>query len=373
MKKVLSFIVFALAGLILTGGILILARYQKNPLEIVPYPYQFAGQASALQLDAPILIAGDDMGEYMAKFSSELAATISTDLSSPIKIQSMAQKGQGLHRTLHNLKALTQWPQILVYQGASEEFRESKFELSEAPTIKKNFKLYKNENVETALVLYPWLSRLIYDPIKRVVLEEEPQFIEGMDEDEYLQRLETELLLYEQQLIQLVNMSKDKNTLLILTTTPINFDISPKKVCEFTSTIEIDQEIADLRELLKVNDPKSAYSRSSKIVEQNSGNALLYFIHGQICKRLGKMEEARESLKKASAYDCSPWRVTEVHNSIIRKIAHSHQVLLFDFALLIEGDWSLNPTFFDEVHPQNLYYEQGMQQLGLVIKKILKL
>jgi hypothetical protein len=81
----------------------------------------------------------------------------------------------------------------------------------------------------------------------------------------------------------------------------------------------------------------------------------------------------RRSLLEASAYDCNPWRATELHNSIIRKVAKQHQILLFDFAKVMEDDYGKNTTFFDETHPQNLYYDKGMEQLGLVIKSILKL
>jgi hypothetical protein len=48
-------------------------------------------------------------------------------------------------------------------------------------------------------------------------------------------------------------------------------------------------------------------------------------------------------------------------------------VILFDFAILLENEWTNNITFFDEYYPQNLYYEQAMKQLGDAIKLILKL
>lgn len=312
------------------------------------------------------------MGEYFSKFNTGLAETISINLEKPIKIQSMAKSGHGLHRTLHELKSLTQWPQILIYQGASEEFTEKKFDLDEISKIKINFSRYKDDRIETFLILYPWLSRIVYEPIKRVVLTEQPTPVE-YEEKPYLKSLETELLLFEQQLIQLVNMSKDRNTLLILTTTPINLDETPRGICEFATTPDLDAEILGLRELLKAGNLKNAYNQSAKLVAQNSGNAELLYLHGQISKRLGQEDEAINSLLSASAYDCVPWRATEVHNSIIRKIAREHQVLLFDFSKLVENEYMSNTTFFDEIHPQNLYYDKGMEQLGLVIKSILKL
>jgi hypothetical protein len=373
MKKILSLLFVGLFAVLVTGGFLIWKRYHQNPEQIFPYPYQFQSEAPVIKPDAPLLIIGDRMGAYFARFEAELATAISKDLAKPIKIQSLARDGYGLHRTLHQMKNVIPWPQIVIYQGASEEMQEHKFEYSEIRKINKNVKRYQDERIETAIILYPWLSRIIYEPIKRVILPAQPKLDKNIEQEDFLKRLETELLLYEQQLIQLVNLSKDRNSLLILTTTPINLDISPKRVCDFTSTLDIEKEIEEIRDLIKVNNLKTAYQRSSAALKRFSGNALLYYIHGQVAKRLGNVEEARSALKEASAYDCSPWRATEVYNSIIRKVARNHQVLLFDFAKLVEKDFVQNVTFFDDIHPQNLYYDKGMQQLGLVIKRILKL
>ncbi len=373
LKKVL-FLFFALFTLaIASGGYLIFQRFSRNPQQITPYPYRFSGPAASLKLDAPILIVGDRMGEYFAKFKEHLALSISVGLSTPIKIQSSARSGHALHRTLHELRSLTQWPQIVIYQGGSEEFNEPKFELESIPKIKKNFSLYRDDRIETAVILWPWLSRIIYEPLKRTELPPTPQPAGPPSEEDYLKRMDTEFMLYEQQLIQLVNMSKDRSTLLILTTTPLNLDIPPKKVCEFTSNMDLEKEIFDIKEMLKANNPKNAYARSSKLLEKYSGNALLFYIHGQTARRVGLLDDARKTLREATAFDCGSWRASEVQNAIIRKVANEQQTILFDFALLLEKDYSLNTTFFDEIYPQNLYYEKGSEQLGMVIKAILKL
>lgn len=373
MKKALSLIFILVSGGLLTVGFLVFDRYRKNPEQIFPYPYEFEAQAPAVKLDAPILIVGDRMGAYFAKFHSELADAISVNLAKPIKIQSLAKNGHGLHRTLHELRSLVQWPQILIYQGASEEFSELKFAPENARVIKKNFATYKDDRIETALILYPWLSRLVYDPHSRIKLPETPTLLTEVTEENYLARLETELLLFEQQLIQLVNLSKDRNTLLILSTTPMNLDIAPKKVCAFASTIDIEKDLGDINEQLSANNPKAAYTSSSNLIKLYAGNSQLFFTHGQAANRLGLTDEAKKSMLQATAYDCDPWRATEVYNSIIRRVARDHQVILFDFSKLLENEWNKNTTFFDEIYPQNLYYDRGMKQLGLVIKQILKL
>jgi hypothetical protein len=373
MKKLLSILGTVLFVAILSGGILVFDRWRKNPEQIVPYPYDFVEAAPAMKPDAPILIIGDRMGAYFGRFKAELAAKISQNLDNVIKIQSIATEGQGLHRTLHQLKSLEQWPQILIYQGGSEEFAESKFDPSEIKKISQNFRLYQDDRIQTFLILYPWISRILYTPIKRVHLPPKPILKNDLSEKEYLQKLETELLLYEEQLNQLVAMAKDRNSLLILTTTPINLDVPPKTVCSFSSNPEIDKAVSELQDLVKKEDWKTAWGTANKFTMMYPGNAMLFHLEGLIGKNLGKTREAVNSMLQASSYECTSWRATEVQNSLIRKVASSQQVILFDFSRMLEKEWTRNVTFFDEIHPQNIYYDKAMAQLGLAIRKILKL
>ncbi len=373
MKKLLSLLLIVLALAILSGGYLVADRWMKNPEQIVPYPYDFAATATSLKLDAPILIVGDRMGAYFGRFKEELAATISQNLDNVIKVQSLAADGFALHRTLHQLKSLEQWPQIVIYQGGSEEFSERKFEISENKKISKNFDLYRDDRIHTALILYPWLSRLVYTPTKRTHLPADPVIAGEIPEREYLARLETELLLYEEQLNQLVALSRDRNALLILTTTPINLDALPKSICSFTTNVDLEARVLELKEMMTNQNWKGAWQKVTKLTGQYPGNAELFYLQGQIAKNIGKIPEGVNSMLQASSYECSSWRMTEVQNSIIRKVANTQQVLLFDFSRMVEKDWASSVTFFDELHPQNIYYEKGMTQLGLVIKKILKL
>lgn len=373
MKKLLSILASIVFLAILSGGYLVFNRWRKNPERIVPYPYDFSHKSPAIKLDAPILVVGDRMGAYFARFKAELAAKISQNLDNVIKIQSIATDGYGLHRTLHQLRSLEQWPQILIYQGGSEEFSESKFEVSEIRKISKNFSLYKDDRLHTAMILYPWLSRIVYTPLKRTQLPEMPVLKTELTEQEYLGRLETEILLYEEQLLELVAMSKDRNSLLILTTTPINLDVTPKSVCSFSTNTEIERAVIELQELVKKQDWKTAWQKATKYTVQYPGNAMLFHLEGVVGKNMNKLGEAVNSMLQSSSYECSSWRVTEVQNSIIRKVATTQQVILFDFSRMIEKEWTSNVTFFDEIHPQNIYYDKAMNQLGIAIRQILKL
>jgi hypothetical protein len=40
---------------------------------------------------------------------------------------------------------------------------------------------------------------------------------------------------------------------------------------------------------------------------------------------------------------------------------------------VVAGQWTLNTTFFDDIYPQNLYYDRAVQTLALAIRKMLKI
>jgi hypothetical protein len=88
---------------------------------------------------------------------------------------------------------------------------------------------------------------------------------------------------------------------------------------------------------------------------------------------MGDLAEALDHLHQAAAYDCQSWRATQVTNNIIRKVASEQRVMLFDFARLVESDWTKNSTFFDELNPQNLYYQKAVDALGSVLRRVLQL
>lgn len=372
LKKILTAGLALVLVVILAATGYLFLRYNKNKEQVVPYPYVFETK-EAWEISAPIIMIGDRMGEQLARFETELAAKISENLAKPIEIQTLAKEGLPLHRTIHQLKGIGKWPQIVLYQGASEEWNEELFIPSEVQWIKKNFELFQDDRLQTLLILYPELSRLLYHPVVYKKISPTPPEKKEWKQDEYLARLELKLKIFELELLDMVSLSRDRNSLLILTTTPVNLDIPPREVCEISTNLDIEADMEGVRDLIRKKDHKAALTRSTELVAKYPGNAALYYLHGQVSKRMGLRDQAINALNQAAAYDCSPWRATEVYNGIIRKVAREQQVLLFDFASFMEKDWGTNVTYFNEVYPQNLYYQRAVDQLGILIKRILKL
>jgi hypothetical protein len=372
LKKLLIYLPLLALAL---GGFWLWQRWNSNPAGVIPMPYTLPLASEKIDVDAPMLIVGDRMAKRFGLFKESFSLEISQGLSKPLKIGVLAQEGQGLHRTLRDLESLEKWPRVLLYTGGSEEMREEKFLTREIATTRYNFARYDDDTYRTLLMLWPDMARLIYRPIVRQVLPD--QFIPGppkaIDESEFQARLELSLKLYEIELQQLVQEAREHKSLLILMTVPVNLDVSPNKTCGFAQSPEITREINTIRELIKKQDYKTSYQRSRDLAQATLANAEVFFLAGQIASRLGKNDEAVQWLQQAVAYDCSMWRSSEITNNIIRKVARDQGVTLFDFAAMVQADWKQNTTFFDEIYPQDLYYEKASKALALVLRRILKL
>ncbi|MBC76768.1 MAG: hypothetical protein CME64_12205 [Halobacteriovoraceae bacterium] len=372
MKKIV--IILLSAGIFLAGNFLY-ERHQNNVSSTTPYPYIFQNDLyEDLDVDAPILIIGDRLGERLGSFSKLMAKRMSQNLSKPIKIQSIAQKGEGLHRTLKKLKSLKKLPLIIVYLGSSEEHYEKRFLTKEIPTIKKNLSLYSDDRVQSLLMIWPELSKYIYHPVDYVRFTRE--LVE--DETEYNQldvqkRNEITFKLFESEIEELITYAKDRNSYFLAISSPINLDIAPKSSCPGSFDESFRPKLNKVIELVKKKDFKLAYNISKDLALINNSNANSQFIHGKIAKKLGKNQEARQYLELAAAFDCKNWRSNPVYNSILKKAADKHDAAYFDLHGLLQDNANNGVVFMDDIYPQNLYLEKTANTIADRIKKLLKL
>lgn len=362
-------------GTLAAIGFLAWQRVQTNPDGVIPLPYTLPAVGEKIAVDAPLLIVGDRMAARFGLFKETLSLDISTGLSKPLKTGVLAGERNGLHRTLRVLENLEKWPKIMLYTGGSEELVEEKFLTREIPTIRKNFERYADDRWRTLLMLWPESARLLYDPLVRQVLPDEPATAPAreMSEAEYQVRLELSYRIFEIELECMVELSRTQDVVLIFMTAPVNLDIPPKKTCTVANTNEATREMAAIRELIRQQDYKAAYPRARELADNTIANAEVFFLFGQVAQRIGRSDEAKAALRKAAAFDCRSWRANEVTNSIIRKVARDHRVALFDFADMVDDDWRKNTTFFDEIYPQDLYYEKASKALAVVLRRMLKL
>lgn len=342
-------------------------------VSIVPYPYFFNFKPEPSE-KAPILIIGDRMGIRLTLFKEQLAKKISSNLSKPIKIDTITIDGLSMARTLNKIKNYGSLPFIVIYAGGSQEYLEKRFEISDLKIIKKNFEIYDNIYYQTALTIWPTLSKYIYTPLNYVELKKEVV----TDTTEYTipQTLKRNIFtykLFEREAKELFTYVKEKNSYLIALTNPVNLEVPPKNRCSYKLDPLSEKNYQQMLKHIKTKDFKQAYEISKNLILIANDNALIHYMHGQIAKSLAKRQEAKNSLEIAASLDCKNYRSTPIYNAILKKVANESGTLIFDFHELVYASWGKNVLFESEIYPQNLYYQKLVNILSIKIKKVLKL
>lgn len=372
LKKILTSSVILVLALFATYFGL---RFKNNHEQVKPYPYVIK-ESLTLEYDsnAPILIIGDRQATRLASFSKFMAQKISEGLSKPIKITSLATKGEGLHRTLQKVKQLPKLPLVIIYLGGNQEYYESAFKTKSIKRINHNFNKYNNSLTKTLIMIFPSLSRLIYKPLDYQYLTNKIEKDTNTYTDSTIQKRNMiQFQLYKEQVNELFDYAKDYGSYLIAVTQPLNLETPPKKSCSESFPVNLNVKYDQVVSLIKSQDYKAAYGISKELTLMAQNNAKILYIHGKIAKKLGKLKEAAKYIKLSSAYDCNLWRGNVVYNSILKKVAREKEIALFDFQKLIESEWNRNITFIDDVYPQNIYYEKLSIALAARLKKLLKL
>jgi hypothetical protein len=99
-----------------------------------------------------------------------MVENIVTTAKSSLKVKILAEKGEGLHRTLHRLKMLKALPPIIIYHGGSEELFEKSFLSSEYSAIMENIKIYEDFKLSDTIKLPQRPTTFDFGGIKRNTL-----------------------------------------------------------------------------------------------------------------------------------------------------------------------------------------------------------
>jgi tetratricopeptide (TPR) repeat protein len=129
----------------------------------------------------------------------------------------------------------------------------------------------------------------------------------------------------------------------------------------------------NIQKLKNAGDYKSLYNLLDQLIKSNPGNAALYYEMGLTLKNMNRPKEGINYIQFSMAYDCEVWRGGEIYNVIAKRVAESNEVFYYDFSQMLKDQWGKNELYYDELYPQNLYYEQTMTSLGEVLKQTLKI
>jgi hypothetical protein len=348
-------------------------RYNKNLTKQAPYPYIFANKTAKLKIDAPILIIGDQYGAALSALKEDLASKISEGLSTPIKIETLAMKGEGAHRTLNKIKNLEKLPLVIIYLGGSQEEYENKFLQKDLKNHLTNFKYFENTLIQSLLMIYPVLSKFIYIPIDHVTLGPVLADTNRYTHLEVQKRRQLSFKIYENELDEIFRYIKDHNAYLFALTSPLNIELKPKDPCNKSLDETMSVILKDIESLALAKDFKGAYQSSRDLSLMANTNSNVLYLHGQIAKSLNKKREAKKNMEMAIVYDCAQDRGSPIFNAIIKKKALKYAVTVFDLQRFISRNLGTNPLFIDEKTVQSLYLEQLTTALASRIKILLKM
>ncbi|MCO4793001.1 MAG: hypothetical protein KC493_04775 [Bacteriovoracaceae bacterium] len=319
---------------------------------------------------ANVIIIGDRMGVALDKYIPDLIADTSKELREPLNIYNWSKTNEGLHRSIAKLKALENLPSVVVFHGASEEFYEKKFLISQKNTVLKNFKRYEDDTVLTLIMTVPPISKYLYTPVHFMKLGDYPK----QDSSTYTgkqrqDRMELSFKIFQKEIWELIQFVKSKDSTLIFITTPINMETEPKSSCENSKTETMDAYQDEIEKMIKDGNKKIAYSKAKELTKVSLANSRSHFLKGKAALSLGRFKEARNDLLLAAAYDCTQWRGNVVFNKIMVDLAKKNNVQLIDFNSIVNQNLGRDSLFLDTIYPQVIYYQRALDELKKLIRK----
>ncbi len=372
MKKILLLLI-TLATIF---GLKVYKKYEKNPINITPYPFQivenYKDQIPTVERSS-VIIVGDQMGQSLNPYLPSLIQDISSNLAEVIKVFNWSRKKEGMHRTLSKIKSLKSLPEIIIYHGGSQEFFEKTFFIKDKEKILANFKKHSDEKILSLIMAFPILSKFIYEPVNTIELDSWNKDNDNLEGQDKLSKMEMTYKFFRQQLWEMANYIKERNSTLILLTTPINLSIPPKKVCKGSTNALLKLELDKIEKELKNAKYKIAFQKLEILKKKVLGNTKLLYFSGISTAKLGFPKTAEKILQKSAVFDCGAWRGNKIFNNIIREASTEHDLFLIDFDKIVNSQFGKGPLFMGETYPQTLFYKKVIEEIKHVINQTLEI
>jgi tetratricopeptide (TPR) repeat protein len=374
LKKLLPQILIALVAL---GGYLAADRLNA-PIRILPVTYEVNPKIST-NLDmvqrASVLFIGDHHAKRLNKYRSQFKNIIVPANVQNLRIINIAEENEGIHRTFRKLKKFNRLPKVIVYMGGTREFYEKKFRLKDRRAIYNNFSVYTNTLKVSAILLFPYLSKFLYQPTKYYVLPEEPiedeQLYNGLQSQV---RSELAFKFFQLEFGEMVKYINEKGSSLIVITAPLKRDTKPNLVCDNTKSEQIDLFQNKMENLIELNKYIEAIPLLKELTEKTVANSRSFYLYGQALMKAGKIKEAKTAFSKSHSFDCNPVNGHLAFNSIIQATYNqNNNFKLFNFDQQLNNQFGKDAVFYSDIYPQDIYYQNLVDDLAKYTKNILNL
>lgn len=340
-----------------------------------PLPYIYSPglyeEQGVLEKDVDILIIGDRYGKYFSLYEKFWLKGLKKQLGRDLKVLNLATEKESLARTLKKIKSLDELPPITLYMGSSEEFYEQRASLKFIKQINRNIKRYKEKPAYSFLSTQePWLSKFIYRYVKPIEIGKKINEMPiGSLQNEYLQYREIVYDLFNYEFAELIRNIGQKNSELIVFTSPFESEVAVKRNCLEGIDLELDIKLKKIQQAIEQGSLKSALNDLNSLEELAKGNPHFYFAKAQALKQTGNLQKAYAEFEKAKALDCRNLGASPIFNNIIRKHALRWGLAIVDFELILRASFGDEAQFTEDGFPQNPYYQRAIYLLN---KRILE-
>lgn len=351
----------------------------KRVEQLYPLPYKSSERLTSDILkkeveNSNVLIIGSHLADKSLLNKDTFKDALSVLSDKGFDVSYLARKTDGLHRSLLKLEELEKYPKTIVLMTGTSEFTEMRFDKDQAKLIMADIKTFKNEDIFSLILLFPSLSKVIYNPVKRkpIDLQEIPWEFDIYDPN-YARYLEITYALFEIELEKLAKIVYDNDLKLIVVIPPINLTQTPNLTCAHAYSATLDVQLKDAKRLLDKGRSKEVIITLSKFTEVIAGNAHLYYYLGMAYLQQNQLNNARRFLTLAHSYDCLPSAGSPVINSILKKFVTQYQ---FDFVNMEEvynNELGKNDVFMDKTELNSIYLNLLFQETIAKIKKIYRL
>lgn len=381
LKKILSFLklilLLSIAGIVAFCGL----RYFNNTPQTYPYPYKVAdvpGEEAALAGISDILIVGDSAGKQIKPFLKDFKEQADKLIDKPLTIYNWASSGETLAQTLAKIKALQKLPLIIIYHGGLDEMDQLRFRLPELPTFLKNLELVKQGPLMSAVLTFPPLGRILFHPIKKQIIplvKGDTQPVKGYPKDlsstASLKVLEAIYSIYSWEAKEFFSYLRHRDARLWFVPQAYNIKVPPTKTCESATSKEIEKDLDKAQEFLLQSQFKDAFSIVNKVIRENKTHARAYYTMGNLLSKRGDFSEAKRAYYQAMIYDCGLNRSNPIFLRILMEQAEKNDFTIIDFNRQVTNSVGQNVLFRGLREPQEIYYQNLVNDLLNQFKKYL--
>lgn len=348
------------------------------PIRILPVTYQVEPKISVSKEmieTATILITGDRHAKKLGKFRKKMKSLIVPENIRNFKIIDISEENEGIHRTFRKLKQLKKLPKIVIYMGGTQELYEKKFRLSDRRAIYNNFGVYTNTFKISVILIFPFLSKILYQPTKFYILPPEPI----QDERKYtgLQsqvRNELSFKFFQLEFQEMVKFINERGSSLIVITPPIKTDTQPHEICDNAKTEAIELFQNKMQNMIELNKYIEAIPKLKELAKNTVANSRSYHLLGKALYKAGRLKDAKDAFLKSHSFDCNPINGHIAYNAIIRGVyKQSQNFKLYDFDQRMSNLFGQDAVFYSDLYPQEIYYIQIIEEISKYSKNILNL